>query len=201
MQLVFGVLALGLNVFGYVPYIRDIIRGRVQPQRVSWVIWMVLVGITAVNQVRNGGGWSSLFVISIASACAIVALLSLRYGVGGSTRLDKGILGLALILMIYWMTVQDTHVSTVLAVAIDAVACLPTLIKTYRSPETETYAQWMISGTAGLIAAFAVTRIEWVLLLYPTYVFVMNGMIVAAKYSGERGGVREWAVERLTASD
>jgi len=43
-----------------------------------------------------------------------------------------------------------------------------------------------LSGIAGLFAMAAVTRVDWVLLIYPAYVAVMNGAIVSTKYFRER---------------
>lgn len=186
MQLFFGTTSLILNVVGYVPYIRDILRGIVKPQRVTWGIWTILVGVTAVNQILNDGGWSSLFIVSTAILVAITFALSIKYGVGGASRIDRLCLLLAGALLVYWMVSQDTRYSTLVAVGIDAIGAIPTLIKTYRHPETETYIQWTLAGIAGVFAMAAVTRLDWVLLVYPAYVAIMNGAIVSVKYFRER---------------
>jgi len=186
MQFLFGTFSLALNIIGYIPYIRDILRGIVKPQRITWAIWAILVCVSAVNQVLNDGGWSSLFLISTAILVVTTFALSFKYGVGGASRLDWVCLALAGILLIYWLTSQDTRFSTIIAVGIDAIGAVPTLIKTYKHPGTETYIQWVMSGIAGIFAMVAVTRLDWVLLIYPAYVAVMNGAIVATKYFRER---------------
>ena len=186
MQLFFGTTSLIFNIVGYVPYIRDILRGIVRPQRVTWGIWTILVGITAANQILNDGGWSSLFLVSTSLLVTITFVLSIKYGVGGASWVDRICLLLAGALIVYWVLSQDTRFSTLIAVAIDAIGAVPTLIKTYRNPQTETYVQWVLAGIAGIFAMAAATRLDWALLVYPGYVVIMNSAIVGTKYFRER---------------
>lgn len=186
MRLLLGIVALVFNIAGYVPYIRDIFRGIVKPQRITWGIWTILTTIAAVNQIKNGGGFSAYFFVSTCLLVAATFVLSLKFGMGGASMLDKICLGLAIGLFVYWATLHDTRLSTLIAVIIDGVGALPTVVKTYHRPETETYPQWVLAGLGGLLTILAVPRLDWVLLIYPAYVFVMNGAIVGTKYIRDR---------------
>lgn len=186
MQLTVGFLALVLNFIGYIPYIRDILRKKVKPHRITWGIWTILTTIAAFNQVSNGGGYSSLFFISTALLVTIVFVLSFHYGMGGASKIDRLCLILAILLLIYWIMVQETRLSTVVAVIIDGLAAIPTIIKTYRQPETESYPQWILAGIAGVLTMIAVPRFDWILIIYPLYIVLMNGAIVGVKYIRER---------------
>lgn len=189
MQLAVGFIALLLNLIGYIPYVRDIFRHKVKPHRVTWGIWTILTTIAAVNQVLNNGGYSSLFFISTVILVSFVFILSFRYGMGGASKIDRICLLLALILLIYWVSIKETYISMIMAVIIDGIAAVPTIIKTYHHPKTESYPQWILAGIAGLFTMLAVPRLEWVLLIYPLYVVLMNGVIVAVKYFKERRNV------------
>lgn len=186
MQAVLGVSALLLNIIGYIPYIRDIFRKIVKPHPYTWAIWTILTSIAAINQVLNAGGYSSLFFISTALLVLLVFILSLRFGIGGASKIDRLCLLLAAILFVYWVTSKDTHISTVFAVIIDGIGAIPTVIKVYHHPESETYIQWTFAGIAGLLTMLAVPRLDWILLIYPVYVFLMNSAIVSIKYFQER---------------
>lgn len=185
MQPLLGFAALILNLVGYFPYIRDILRHIVKPHAVTWGIWTILTTIAAFNQVRNGGGYSSLFFISTAFLVGFVFILSLKNGFDKISTIDRICLILAVLLLIYWLTVQETHISTVLAVIIDGIGAIPTLIKTFHHPETETYPQWVLAGIGGLCTMLAVPKLDWILLIYPAYVFFMNGAIVGVKFLKE----------------
>lgn len=186
MRLFLGIAAVVLNTIGYYPYIRDILRGKVKPQRMTWGIWTILTSIFAVNQIANEGGWSSLFFVSTSILVLVTFLLSLKFGVGGFGKLDIICFIFALALFIYWATIQNTRISTLVAVNIDLIAIIPTIIKTFKLPDTESYPQWMLAGIGGLLSLFAVPKLDWALIIYPVYIFVANYVVVGTKYFRER---------------
>lgn len=186
MKLALGILALLLNIAGYVPYIRDIFLGVVKPHRYTWGIWTILTTVACVNQIANHGGWSALFFISTAVLVPVTFLLSLKYGQGGAVLIDRICLALAILLLIYWIGGRNTHYSTYLAVTIDALGALPTLTKTYRHPGTETYPQWVLAAVAGVLTLFTVPSFALVVIIYPIYIAVMNGAVVGIKFLRER---------------
>ena len=186
MKAALGVLALVLNIVGYVPYIRDILKGIVRPQRITWGIWTILTSVTAVNQIANGGGFSSLFFVSTTLLVTTTFVLSIKHGVGGATRLDRACLLLAVVLFGYWALAIDTYASTFVAVIIDIVAFTPTLIKTYKMPQTETYPQWALAGIGGVLTLMAVPKLELVLIIYPLYIAIANLLIVTTKFVREK---------------
>ncbi len=186
MQSLLGITALIVNFAGYIPYIRDIFRNKVKPHPVTWGVWTILTTIAAFNQVLNGGGYSSLFFISTALLVGFVFALSLRYGMGGASKIDRICLFLAILLLVYWLTVQETRISTLLVVIIDGIAAIPTILKTYQHPETESYNQWSLAGIAGFLTILSVPRLDWVLVIYPMYVLIVNSAIVIVKYTRER---------------
>ena len=182
--LIFGAAALIINFIGYVPYIKGIFEGTVKPQRITWGIWSILTLVAFINQMLNGGGYSSLFFGSTTALVMVVFVLSLRKGVGGASAFDRLVLVTSALLFAYWAMSRDTYYSTLIAVAIDGVGALPTVLKAYKSPETEVYLQWMLAAVAGLLSMAAVPTVSLILVVYPAYIFIMNAVIVAAKYLG-----------------
>lgn len=95
----------------------------------------------------------------------------------------------AVALFVYWFLSRDSRTTTLIAVLIDAVGALPTIIKTFRKPKTETYPQWVMAGLGGLFALFAVAKADYILFVYPLYIIFVNATIIAAKYYAERSTV------------
>jgi hypothetical protein len=180
----FGVASVVLNAVGYWPYITGILSGKVRPQRVTWGIWSILTTIAFINQIANGGGYSTLFFGSTTLLVVTVFALSFNYGVGGGSRLDIASLIAASTLFALWAITKDTHATTVIAVLIDAIGAIPTVIKAYLRPDTEVYLQWVLAAISGLFSIIAVPRPDIILFVYPAYVVLTNSVIVAAKYAG-----------------
>jgi hypothetical protein len=187
-----GLMAVIVNLIGYVPYIKGILKGTVKPQRITWGIWTILTSITFVNQISNGGGYSTFFFGSTALLVMIVFLLSIRRGMGGRSTFDLIVLATSIALFLLWATTKDTRLTTIIAVTIDCIATLPTLYKTYMKPETEVYLQWMLAAVAGLFSMFAVGgSSDYILYIYPLYIVLMNSLIVGAKYLGTQSAAKK----------
>jgi len=105
---------------------------------------------------------------------------------GGSSNLDKATLVSALILTVYWLISQDSRYSTIVAIVIDLVALVPTIHKAFNFPKTEIYLNWLISGIGGLLSIFAISESDWILFIFPIYLFFGNLLVVFAKYFGTR---------------
>lgn len=186
MRLAIGIISAIINIIGYFPYIKDILKGKVKPHRITWGIWTLLTSIIAVNQVLNKGGYSSLFFISTSFLVLTTFILSIKYGHGGAAKLDIFCLFSALLLLAYWVTLQETRISTLIAISIDVLAFIPTLLKTYKLPDTESYLQWMLAGLGGFLSLLAVPKLDWILIIYPLYIIVANYLIVSIKYFREK---------------
>ena len=185
-ELIFGLSgALLVGITLYIA-IRAILDRKFKPHRVTYGIFVLITAVTFINQVVNGGGYSSYFMGVSFLGVSIVFLFSFKYGMGGSSLLDKVALVSALLLAIYWISSGDSRYSTVIAVLIDIIALIPTITKAYGHPKTEIYLNWMISAFAGLLSLLAIPEFDWILYLFPIYIFFANFCVIFAKFLGHR---------------
>lgn len=183
-ELLFGLAGALLVFITLLVALRAIFAGNFKPHRVTYGIFVVINLVTFVNQVVNRGGYSAYFLGVSFVAVTLIFGLSFKYGMGGATKLDRVTLIAADLLAIYWITLQESRISTVLAIVIDIVALIPTIHKAFKNPETEIYLNWMISGVGGLLSIFANTESDWILYIFPIYIFIANFLVVLAKYFG-----------------
>lgn len=180
MLQLFGYISGILSVVGLVPYVRDILLGKTKPERASWFIWLALGGIAFASQFSKGATDSLWFVGASTIAVLAIAMLSLKYGVGGFTRRDIGALTVAFIGLVIWYFTDEAAFALLIVVAVDSIGSALTFIKAYREPETETISAWFAAGTAGLFAMFSVGEWNPILLIYPAYIALANYAIMAA---------------------
>jgi hypothetical protein len=184
MTELFAVLAALIIVAGAPPYLYDILKGKTKPQRITWFIWGVLSTIAFISQAQLHGGWSLVFVGLNALGGVLVFLLSLHYGVGGWTRLDQVALVVASVGVIISLAIKQPIVALAGVVLADAAGVVPTIRKTLHDPESETTITWLLIGTASLLGALSVGRLEFGLLLYPVYLALSDYAILVAKAMG-----------------
>lgn len=133
-----AIIAALLAIAGNLPYLWDILKGRVQPHPYTWMVWTIVSGIIFFGQVAKGAGIGALPTAASEVFTLIIFLFSLKYGFKGITKVDTLFLIFALSGVGLWVLTKDPTLSVIIAVSIDLIAFVPTLRKTWRYPATET---------------------------------------------------------------
>jgi len=171
--IVAGILAIG----GYVPYIISILRGKTRPERATWLIWTIVGGLLAFSFLASGDKNAIWVPMGYFLGPFITALLSIRYGYTVWSKLDTFCVIAALLSILPWVFSKDATLTLLINVFIDSTGALPTVIKTYREPETEDLTAWIVFFIANTLELFAIQ--QWnIASVYPVYLFVLAGTIV-----------------------
>lgn len=137
MKEIFAIVAALLAIVGNVPYVLDILKGRVKPHAYTWFVWTIVSGIVFFGQLAKGAGIGALPTAVSEVFTLIIFLLSLKYGFKRVTKIDTIFLLIALGGIVPWIFTEDPTVSVVIAVSIDVIAFIPTLRKAWLEPKTE----------------------------------------------------------------
>jgi hypothetical protein len=134
----------------------------------------IFVGTLFLQHDRNG--------LFLAVAQWIVAfsifILSIKYGIGGKTKLDILVFVLAIITIILWKITQNNILALGLSIIVDLISFTPTLIKAYKSPETEDWKFYLSDTLAGLFSILSISLYTFANLLFPMYILLINGALV-----------------------
>ncbi len=176
---VIGVMAGVVALSALIPYARSILAGHTKPNRASWCIWS-LVGIVLAASYKASGA-DATFWIAVAYAVnpLTVALLSIRYGVGGASRLDLICLAVCLLILLLWWRLRSAPVALFLTLCVDALGALPTLRKAWQDPRSEDQLAWGIACAAAFLNLFAIDSPKPQVWLYPVYAFLVTALIYA----------------------
>lgn len=180
-----GLVSAVLSTFAYLPYIRDTLMHRTQPQRASWLIWSMLSMIAFWSQVYEGATDSLWFSGAQSGGTVIVFVLSIWLGVGGFlNRRDALVLLLAAGGLVAWYFTETAVYALAVTISISLLGGMVTVSKAYWHPESETLSTWVWCFAASIFAILAVGQVDWVILAYPLYLFALNGAIVVATMLG-----------------
>lgn len=177
MLLLIGYLSGVLGLFANVPYIIDIIRGKTKPHRISWSIFLLLNIINFVSQAASGATNSLWLTFGFCLSQAVIVLLAVRRGVGGLGKLDRVCLMGAVMGIGLWLYLQAPIVAIVANTVVATIALIPTLVKAYKKPRTETKITWLLGAVAALLGAIAVGGNDFELLLFPIYSCVVQFLV------------------------
>lgn len=166
------------------PYILDTVHGKTKPERATWLIYSILNIVAFVSQINLGGGWSLVFLGLDTLGSMIVLGLSLRFGVGGWTVLDRAALAIALVGVIVAVFVHQPVVAILGVILADISGTVLTIRKTFLAPASETTISWLLSGTSAVTGILSVGKFDIALLLYPTYLMLANYAVPATQVIG-----------------
>jgi len=183
---VFGLLSGVISIYAFIPYIVDTANKRTHPQRASWLIWSVLGSIAFFSQIYEGAGASLWFAAVQVSGTIIVFVLSIRSGSGTYLKSsDCVILFAAVIGIILWYFTENAAYALAITISISLMGGSVTVIKAFKEPESETMSTWVISLIASVCAIVSVGKVDFILLAYPLYLFVLYCAIVFAMLLGK----------------
>ncbi|MBP9748345.1 MAG: hypothetical protein KBD17_01855 [Candidatus Pacebacteria bacterium] len=149
-------LCLVFTLFGSYHYIRDVINGSTRPNMVTWFFWALAPIIGTFFQIKSGAGWSVLPVFLAGFVPLIIFIVALFSGhpLWKITKFDIFCGLFALIALVLWIVTKRADIALIFAILSDLFAAIPTLIKSWKFPETETavgYVPGILNNTLGLL--------------------------------------------------
>lgn len=180
-------VAVIITLFSAALYIKEMLQGTTRPNIVSWGLWCLIQAIFAAAQFSAGASLSIVLpLIEVLTVGVIVGLGLFGYGYKKYTPLDFACLALALGAIALWQTTGDPILALWMSVAADFIAAVPTLFKAYRDPKSETPFPYFLVALSAIAAAFASDLFDVPNLLWPAYIFAINGATVGLILLGKR---------------
>lgn len=161
----FGILSGVIALVASIPYIIDIVKGNTKPQRMAWVIFITLSGISFFAQLAEGATNSLWFPLVLFVQAIIIFSLTLKYGMGGFGKFDILSLILAILIMVIWVVTKSAAIAIICSVTVNTLGKILVVAKVYKKPNTEYVPTWTWSAIASVFAVLAVGKLDWILML------------------------------------
>lgn len=144
----------------------------------SWFVW-AFVGMLIVITYNELEGRAALILAFTSAICQfLVAVLSIKYGSGGTSTVDRTCLVLVIFTCLIWGLTKSAFYPYVLAVCIDFFAMVPTLRKTYHKPDGEDFYAWVLWAVAALLSILAIEQWSFAEALFPVHLLCVELMVV-----------------------
>lgn len=172
-----GQIAGVFAVIQVIPYIVSIFRGHTKPERMSYFIWFIVDALTITSYIAIGATttiWVGLVYVFTGLA---IFLLSLKYGMGGFSKLDIFCLFLALIGLSLWVITSSALLAMCFALFAAKIGYLPTIKKAYFFPETENTLSWTMCAGSSILNIFALTTLAPSIAIPPILGAIFNSIV------------------------
>ena len=166
------ILGTAIGTVGLLIYMRDTIRGHTQPNRVTWLLWGTIPLIAFAAEHNAGVGLESLLTFSVGAGPLLVFAISFvnSAAVWHIGRLDYTCGALSVLAVVIWLVTGQGDVAIVGAIVADFLAALPTLVKGWKAPETETAAAYLGGVISATITLLTVTDWNAQQAAFPLYI-------------------------------
>ena len=148
------VVSVLLMVWGAYDYLRDTLAGKTKPNRVSWSLWALapLISLGAAFD-ADADVWASIRVLVGGVVPAVIFLASFinKNSYWRLGRFDWFCGGLSLAALVFWQLADSPLVAVLLATAANTLATVPTFVKAWNYPETESRLIFITSFTSAIL--------------------------------------------------
>lgn len=173
-KLIASLVAVGLTVYGYFPYFRDIFRNKTKPHLYTWLIWLITQGTAAVAIWLGGGNYAVFSFIIGTVLVALVVLLSFKYGTKNITQSDTCAFIAALLAIAVWWGLNNPLPAVLMVSAIDGIGYIPTFRKSFAEPWSETLSFWLIMAAVDILIIISIADYNLLTITYPATLAFAN---------------------------
>lgn len=177
LKTVLGLVATVLVFIGYIPYLRDIIKGNTKPHLYSWFIWCFVTLIAFALQVSGGAGSGSLVTLAAALMCIAVIILGFKHhSQTVIKKVDIVFLVLALIALGLWIIAKQPVLSAILTTLVDLLGFAPTIRKSWNNPYSENLPFYFLNSARFGLAIISLQQYSIITALYPITWLLANSL-------------------------
>jgi len=178
------IIGVAINLFCSLWYVKSIIYGTTRPNLVSWFIWMLAPFVGTFLALKAGAGFSvtGIFMAGFGPLMVIIVSLLKKNAFWKIERYDLICGFFSLISLLLYIITNNLGISILFAIISDGLAAIPTIVKSWKFPETEsssTYAGGIVNNTLSLLIIK-----NWIFSIYSfnIYFIVINIIIIFAIY-------------------
>ena len=168
-----------IGAVGSVAYLVNTVKGKVKPNRVSFLLWSVAPFIAFFAQIKQGVGLEALMTFSTGFTPLIVFIASFinKQAVWKLTWFDLICGILSLMGLVLWMITSVGNVAIFFSIVADGLAAIPTIVKAYKYPDTEIAWPWIATAFGVVLTLLTLSTFTFANCGFILYILVVNTLI------------------------
>ena len=169
-----------IGALGTAVYLRDTLRGTTKPNRVTWLLWAFAPLLAAAVEFQDGVGLRALptFMIGFMPLLVFVGSFHNPTSVWKIRRIDYACGVMSVVGTAVWLATSNGALAISAAIAADFLAGLPTVMKSWTHPETETVYSYMGAVISMAIVLLTITHWTFEVAAFPVFIVCMGSVMV-----------------------
>ena len=175
----FIIIGTIIGAIGVLAYLVDTVKGKVKPNRVSFLLWSIAPLIAFAAQIKQGVGLESLMTFSTGFLPLTVFIASFvnKKAEWKLTKFDLFCGVLSIVGLILWLITKVGNVAIAFSILADGLAALPTIIKAYKYPDTEIAWPWIATSFGVILTLLTINTLTFANSGFIIYILIVNTLI------------------------
>ncbi len=175
----FVIIGALIGALGSLAYLIDTVKGRVRPNRVSFLLWALAPLIAFAAQLKQGVGLEAWMTFSTGFLPLTVFLASFvnKKAEWKLTRFDVVCGVLSLLGLALWLITKVGNIAITFSILADALAAVPTIVKAYRYPDTELAWPWLATVIGVILTLLTLDRLTFANSGFILYILIVDAFI------------------------
>ena len=175
----FVIIGTLIGAIGSLAYLVDTVKGKVKPNRVSFLLWSIAPLIAFAAQIKEGVGLESLMTFSTGflPLTTFIASFVNKKAEWKVTKFDLVCGVLSILGLILWLVTKVGNVAITFSILADALAAIPTLVKAYKYPDTELAWPWIATVIGVILTLLTLNELTFSNSGFIIYILIVNTLI------------------------
>lgn len=171
----FVIVGAVIATLGSLSYLIDTIKGKVKPNKVSFFIWALAPLIAFFAQIKEGVGIQALmtFMVGFLPLTIFITSFFNKMAEWKIRRFDLVCGSLSLVGLFLWFITKDGNVAILFSILADGLAAVPTVVKSFYYPETESGHPYLASAISAVLTLLTIETWSFTNSSFPIYIFVV----------------------------
>lgn len=162
-----------LIIWGTIDYIREIRRGKVTPNLVTWFLWSLAPLIALGAQLKAGVGAEAALAAAAGLCPLAVFIIGVKQGTFQPQPFDWWCAGMSIIALALWLITGNGAVGVGLSIVADALGAAPTLRKSWLRPSSESPRFFALFAISALLTILTMTQWTIVNAAFSIYLLIL----------------------------
>lgn len=176
----FVIVGVILQSIGGISYLIDTVKGKIQPNKVSWLLWAVAPLVAFAAEISQGVGIQALttFIVGFVPLVIFFATFVNKKAEWKLSKLDI-ICGILSVLgIVLWYITQVGNIAIFFAILADLLAGFPTIVKSFTDPESESDLVYLFGIINAGIGLLVIKTWNFEHYGFPLYIFAICTILV-----------------------
>jgi hypothetical protein len=175
----FVIIGTLISVTGSVAYLVDTLKGKIRPNRVSFLLWSIAPFIAFAAQIKQGVGLEALMTFSTGFLPLLVFLATfINKNAEWRIRRFDWLCGfLSVIGLILWIITRVGNIAIIFSILADGLAALPTIVKAYKYPDTELAWPWLATSLGVVLTLLTIAHPNFTNSGFIIYILIADSLV------------------------